>query len=351
MALDLAAIWTYFAEHECGDYSPLYSRICRTVAANDDVLDLVREAPPRGHQPNVLLAAAHYLLLGGLDHPLGAVYAGTSTADVGPLFVDLCLAHRSEILELLATRHTNTNEVGRSAVLGPALSTVAARLGEPLGLVDVGCSAGANLLCDQYFLDYGTAGTTGPKDAPVRIECAVVGGNPPIAPMLPRIKERIGLDRHPVDARDDDEARWLLACVWPDTDRLPRMRLALDELRRTPPHFVQGDAVDAVTDVVLGLPDHVVPVVTTTWALAYLSPARRIAFREALAAASRTRPIAWISGEGEGVVDLFGDVEVPADPNGMQASLLGLVGFRDGEPDAELLAFVHPHGRWIDWRA
>lgn len=75
--VELGDIWTYFAERECGEYSPLYNRICRTVASNDDVLNLVREAPPRSHQPNVLLGAVHFLVLGGLDHPLAAVYAGT----------------------------------------------------------------------------------------------------------------------------------------------------------------------------------------------------------------------------------------------------------------------------------
>ena len=158
---DLAAIWVYVADYSCRGYSPLYDRICRTVAENDDVLDLVCEAPPTGHNPVLLLAAVHYLLLGGLDHPLAAVYAGESDADPGPLFVDLCLNHRDAILELLATEQVNTNEVGRSALIGPALTTVASRLGAPLGHVDVGCSAGLNLLCDRYRLDYGSAGASG----------------------------------------------------------------------------------------------------------------------------------------------------------------------------------------------
>lgn len=53
------------------------------------------------------------------------VYAGRSSADPGPLFIDLCLERRDELHELLATRQVNTNEVGRSAILGPALTTVA----------------------------------------------------------------------------------------------------------------------------------------------------------------------------------------------------------------------------------
>jgi hypothetical protein len=50
------------------------------------------------------------------------------------------------------------------------------------------------------------------------------------------------------------------------------------------------------------------------------------------------------------VVDLFPDVDAPFDAQRMQASVLGLVIFRDGEFDARLLGFVHPHGSWIDWR-
>jgi hypothetical protein len=347
---DPASIWIYFADTSCGDYSPLYDRICRAVAASDDLLELIRKAPPQGHQPNVLLAAVHYLLMGGLDHPLAAVYAGTSDADPGPLFVDLCLGQRDEVVHLLSTRHTNTNEVGRSAVIGPALTTVATALGSPLGLIDVGCSAGLNLLCDRYRLDYGAAGATGPRDAAVSISCTITGGQPPIAPELPAIAVRIGIDRHPVDANDDDESRWLLACVWPDTGRLPRTRRALDEVKGATLRLVKGDAVESVKDAVLGLPPDVVPVVMTTWALAYLSKPDRVAFREELAEASRRRPVAWLSGEGPGVVDLFPDVDAPFDAQRMQASVLGSVIFRDGELDARVLGFVHPHGSWIDWR-
>ena len=143
--LELGPIWEWFADTSCKGYSPLYDRICRVVAHDDAVLALVQEAPPPAHQPNVLLGVVHYLLLGGLDHPLAAVYAGESDADPGPLFVDVCLTHRAEVLALMETRRTQTNECGRSAVIGPALTWVAAQYGAPLALLDVGASAGLNL--------------------------------------------------------------------------------------------------------------------------------------------------------------------------------------------------------------
>jgi hypothetical protein len=348
---DLAAIWLYVADSSCRGYSPLYDRICRTVAESDEVLDLVSEAPPRGHNPVLLLAAVHYLLLGGLDHPLAAVYAGESHADPGPLFVDLCLQHREALLALLATEQVNTNEVGRSAVIGPALTAVASRLTAPLGHLDVGCSAGLNLLCDRYRLDYGPAGVTGPLDAGVEIRCDVVGGSPPIAPALPTITARIGLDRAPLDVHDPQQSRWQLACVWPDTGRLTRTERALEEARRRPLRLVRGDAVEDVGALVAGLPLDATAVVTTTWVLAYLPPERRIGFRDALAAAAESRPVAWISAENHGVVDLIPSDGAPSDVNGVEWGVLGLVTFREGVADPELLGYVHPHGSGLDWRA
>ena len=142
----------------------------------------------------LLLAAVHYLLLGGLDHPLAAAYAGESEADPGPLFVDVCLENRDVILELLATQQVNTNEVGRSAAIGPALTVAASRIPGPRGLVDVGCSAGLNLFCDRYRRDYGSAGATGPADAPVQIRCEIVGGSPALTAVLSRVSKVAGSD-------------------------------------------------------------------------------------------------------------------------------------------------------------
>src|SRR5205085_6899344 len=203
---ELGQIWDWFADTSCRGYSPLYDRICRAAARDEEILDLVRAAPEEAHLPNVLLAAVHFLLLDGLDDPLGAVYAGTSGADPWPWFREICLDHRAEISALMETRRTNTNECGRSALIGPALTWVARNAGTPLALCDVGASAGLNMGCDRYLLDYGPAGTTGPASSSVRIQCAVTGGTPPIAATLPPLAARVGLDRSPVDLSNADDA-------------------------------------------------------------------------------------------------------------------------------------------------
>jgi hypothetical protein len=343
-ARELGAVWNIIADTSFGERAPIYERIARAVAEDDDVLSLVLEAPPEGHFPLLLLAAVHYLVLGGLDHPLAAVYAGRSNADPVPLFRDLCLSHRAEIIDLLAHRHVQTNEVGRSAFLGPALAVAADRLGTPLGLVDVGASAGLNLRCDRYLLDYGAAGTTGPPDAAVRIACEVRGDvRPPIRRTLPSLAGTIGVDRAPVDVTDPDDGRWLMACVWPQSDRLARTKLAIREAASDPPTVLQGDAFDTLPDAVRRLPPGTAVCVSTFWVFAYFPVERRPAFTDLLAELGSERPLVWLYGEGPNVGPGFG--ESPDE------CVLGLVFFDGGVPEPLLLAQVHPHGDWIRWMA
>jgi hypothetical protein len=328
----------------------LYDRICRFVARDDDLLAMIRESPPEAHQPNVLLGVAHYLLLAGLDHPLADAYAGRSDADPGPLFRDLCLTHRAEVLALMETRRTQTNEVGRSAVIGPALTWIARQVGAPLALLDVGTSAGLNLACDRYLLDYGGAGTTGPADSSVRIVCKVRGGDPPIAPALPPIVARIGLDRSPIDLTDERDARWMLACIWPDTGRLERTSAAIREAQRNPPTIRRGDMVDDLPRVLAELPADATVCVLTTWALAYLQREGRERFAAQLANAGKQRTIVWVSGEGPGVVSAFADAHPPTGED-IEPSVLGAIVYDGDAARATTLAFVHPHGAAIDWVA
>lgn len=349
----LSALWRDFAERECGTYSPLYAGICRFVATDDDLLALVLEAPPAAHLPNVLLAAVHYLLLEGLDHPLGDVYAGRATIDgAGELFKDVCVRHRQSVLELMDSRRTQTNECGRSALLVLGLAEAANELGEPVGLVDAGSSAGLNLLMDEYRIDYGEYGAIGPVDSPVRIDCSVRSPGLPVPEHLPRIGARIGLDRSPVDVDDPDDARWLLACVWPDTGRLGRTEAAIGLARQRGVVVRRGDMVADLAAVVAQVGGAVGGAVTviTSWSFAYLSPIDRNAFCEMLVDQGRRRPIAWLSAEGPGVVPML--EAPPADPeDDTTASVLGLAVCRDGHCDARVLARVHPHGSWIDWQA
>jgi hypothetical protein len=90
--------------------SPLYRSLCRTVAGDQPVLDLLAQRRP-GQQPSFLLfGAVHYLLLSGAAHPLGGYYPslhGAAAADpsgAGPPLLDFCRAYRDELAELIRSR-------------------------------------------------------------------------------------------------------------------------------------------------------------------------------------------------------------------------------------------------------
>ncbi len=346
---DFAFMWEWFSTH-CRTTSPLYARVADAVANDREALELVQSAPPAAHLPPALLAAVHYLILEGSDHPLAAVYAGRSDADPGPLFLDFLRSRQAEVLALLAFRHIQTNECGRSAIIGPGLTWVASHLQGPYSLVDVGASAGLNLLCDRYRIDYGPHGATGPVDAAVQLSCRVVGGRPPIAAQLPSIAFRVGIDRSPIDLRDPDDARWLLACVWPDTNRLAHTAAAIRQARGNPPLVVRGDATGVLPRVVHELPVGTTPIVVTTWSFAYLGVEDRETFEELLVEASHERPLAWISAEGAGTVAAFAEEAVTHATNEGVSDVLGAMLFNQGRRQATLLGFAQEHGAQLDWR-
>ena len=66
-------------------------------------------------------------------------------------------------------RTVQTNEPGRSAALYPVLLWLTAVHGRPLRLLEIGASAGLNLICDRYRYDVGEL-TLGDPGSPVRFE-------------------------------------------------------------------------------------------------------------------------------------------------------------------------------------
>lgn len=169
----------------------------------------------------------------GIDHPLADAYASRALTDVVEPFRSFVLAHRDELLRLMSVRRLQTNEVARSAVIAPALAEVQHRHEQPLALIDVGASAGFNLLVDRVHIDYGHT-TIGPVDSPLQLTCDAVSEGPPPREDL-EIGWRVGIDRLSVDVFDPDSVRWLEACVWPDhLERLERFRIALSLARSSP---------------------------------------------------------------------------------------------------------------------
>lgn len=393
---DLAQQFRTFAVGAGRDGAPLYERICNGVAGDEDLLGLLAEAPPDQRRPNLLLAAVHYLLLAGADgllaphyrtvvewrasepdgdvtdgrgHPprLGAPQnadaPGTPLTDPFFDFKAFCELHRGQLAGLVATRATQTNEVGRCVALLPAFATVAARSDLPLSLLDLGSSAGLNLLFDRYAYAYtprhGGEGTgpsgevvrAGDAASPVLLEAELrEGAMADLA--LPRVAHRAGIDRRPVDPGDEDQSLWLLACQWPDhVERFHRLRDAL-ALARTIPERARvaaGDVVTSLQEAAQAAPAGTHLCIFHTWVAAYLTPSRQEDLAAAVSALAQDRPLSWIFAENPYEVPAL---EVPSPPGGQAvkgSTALVMVDFAGGRARSRRLADMHPHGRWIHW--
>ncbi len=137
--------------------APLYHRLAAGIAADAGLAALLQR-PTVQRQPVLLFACVRALLLAGRpDEGLARFYPDlAATPDDGdpmPAFRAFTATHADELAELLVTRSTQTNEIGRCALLLPAFGLVAAEVG-PLTHLDIGASAGLNLLLDRYHYTY-----------------------------------------------------------------------------------------------------------------------------------------------------------------------------------------------------
>jgi hypothetical protein len=240
--------------------SPLYAVLLAAGADDSEVVAMACHAQ-KGAQPAFhLLACVHFLLLGDPSASLARFYATLTNEpdppeDAFPEFASYCRMHRDEILHLLATRTVQSTYVERCGFLLPLISAVAQQAGEPLNLIDIGCSAAVLLTVDKYAYTLPDGSTIGPPDAPLTIRCDMHGGP---RPRIPAIAKRVGLDLHPIDVRSEDQRRWLMAVSLPEL-RLQREGLAkaLDVVASTDIRLLEGNALDLISDVLAETPSPV----------------------------------------------------------------------------------------------
>ena len=358
----LANNFRVFAAADCA-HEPLYATLSCAIADDPWILALTMEAPYAQRRPVLLFASVHDLLLAGAIHPLARFYRSVvddhdlrDDVDAAPAaFHDFCRVHGDALRRSLVARATQTNEVGRSAGLLLALARLDGA--RPIALIDIGCSAGLNLLVDRYRFELRMAdGSTVTAGAGSEVVIpATVRSNGPLRFTIPPIERRIGIDRAPLDVRDLHDARWLQACVWPsDRERHRRLAGAIALARRAALDLRRGDANALLADVVAGLDPGVRPVVFHSWVVSYFDGDARRRFVDAVRALVAERDGAWISAEGPNVVPGLPAPPLPATPTGMpdatmrEATVWHLT-TRDGaQTSTRVLARSHPHCRWID---
>lgn len=372
-SVTVAEVQEHFGRFAAGHgHLGLYARISRGVAGDAQCAELLLHARPGQARPVLWLAALHDLVLRRPDVAAARWYPSVVGADAVPVgdpwpdVRDTVLAHADELREAIATRTTQTNEVGRSVYVTAGLARAAADLpGRPVVLVELGASAGLLLAVDRYRTELLVEGeepvVLGDPDSTVVSRGRLVGrgrlGSPSTHP-LPSVVGRSGLDLDPVDLDDDDRRRWLEACLWPDVPgRVERFRAAAEMVGAHPSPLLRGDLVDDVHRAVdlaagravadAGGRPHVV--VLTSWALTYVDNGRRVELARRLAQVARELgEVTWLSAEPPGCVP---GLPSPTQSEAQAETVLAVRRWRAGrERDPELLGTAHPHGEWVSLR-
>lgn len=326
--------------------APLYAEIIGGISRDDDLKELAGHVKAGQPMANIIRAAVHFLLLRGSEHTLREWYPNLNgghsrEGDPFPPFKDFIDTHRADVDALIRKGITNTNEVARCSFLHAAFREIAKDAGEPLALIEIGPSAGLNMLWDHYHVRY-TADSesydVGPSNAPLMLTCDLRGDGRPSFGVSPKIASRVGLELNPVDLNDPYWSDWLKALVWPDNvERFERLAKAIAFARTQKLDIRPGSALDNLTDAIAVTPETTPVCVYATFVVYQFSEAMREALENVLIVASLRRPIWMLSVEGT----LTTPGESPVD----------LRIYRDGAKEKRRLAIAHPHGAWLNWMA
>ncbi len=276
--------------------------------------------------PIRLLGGLHYLALSdGVD-------PWTSPAEVLSL-------HRERLARFVADQEVQTNEVGRCFALLPCFLELARVSGTRLDLIELGPSAGLNLVFDRYRYRY-CRGVWGRPDSPVALAADEHGEVPAgLLDVRVEVGRRRGVDLNPLDLTTDEDVRLLSSFVWADQwSRLERLRRAVEVVREDPPEIVRGDYVSVLPELLAARDPDALTVVFQTASTQYLPRRRYDELRDALLDASRDAPLGWISTQRH-------DEEIGRSQGyALEVALWP-------EREARVVARMGYHGEWLDYLA
>lgn len=294
-------------------------------------------APLADALPLRVAGGIHSLWLSGAEPALGALYRGEEADDLA-LVRTAIERHEAALLPWL-DGPPQTNEAGRSSNFAAAMLWLASRgLPPKFECLEIGSSAGINLMMDRYAYDLGGV-QVGP-DRPVMAFKPAWKGEPP-PPGRIEIVSLKGCDVAPVDLTDPAQALRLKAYVWPEhTVRFERIAAAVAAAQQRAPDLVQMNAAEFIEgELAKPQAEGVTRLLMHSIVWQYVprdQQARVTAAMEAAGArATVRRPLAWIA------------LEANRDTHRHEMVVRYWPG---GEAGAQL-GEAHPHGAWIKWIA
>ncbi|MFA1822026.1 DUF2332 domain-containing protein [Virgibacillus oceani] len=326
-----------FAEHECKGSSELYEFLSLKIAEDNEILELASHARAGQPIPNIMFGAVHYLLLKGKAHYLREFYPSIAkeprnTVDSYVYFKDFCEQYTDEIISILENKLVQTNEVRRCAYLFPIFNYIYDIVKKPLALIELGTSAGLQLLWDKYSYSYETDEVYGEKGSKVHITSEIKGENMPILQgTAPPVASRIGVDLHTVDLTNNEDSLWLNALIWPEhNERRELFTKAAACVKDNPIILIEGDGVEMLQGLTKNVSkDYAVCVFHTHVANQMSSNQKKTLLEQ----------VSTIGADRE-VFHLY---------NNMCDRDLHLDYYIDGKAYAKKVGETDGHGRWFSW--
>lgn len=295
-----------------------------------------KDAPLADALPLRAAGGIHALHLSGAAHELAPIYADAEDINDIAIIAGVVARHEAALLPWL-DGPPQTNEAGRSSNFIAAMLWLADRgLPARFDCIEIGSSAGINLMIDRYHYDL--AGVhVGPRPGAMSFAPEWRGNHPPQHAIgFAGLK---GCDVAPVDLTDPVQALRLKAYIWPEHHvRFERMEAAIAAAAEEPPQLIHANAADFV-EAELARPQAEgttrVLMHSIVWQYVPADQQARIAaaMEAAGARATADRPLAWIALEANRTVHHH-ELVVRHWPGGANGTMLGR---------------AHAHGAWIEW--
>ena len=282
----------------------------------------------------------HALHLAGAAPELAPIYADAEDINDAAIVAGVVVRHEAALLPWL-DGPPQTNEAGRSsnfiaAMLWLADADTGGGLPPRFDCIEIGSSAGVNLMLDRYHYALGGV-RVGPEPGAIAFTPDWRGVHPPQHGI--EIAGLKGCDVAPVDLTDPAQALRLKAYIWPEHHiRFARMEAAIAAAREKKPNLVRATAADFV-EAELKKPQAAgttrVLMHSIVWQYVPEDQQMRVttAMEEAGAEATADRPLAWIALE--------------ANRTAHHHELV--VRHWPGGEAGRTLARSHPHGAWVEW--
>ena len=329
-----------FAKRECEGSSELYEYLSYEIAKDDEMLELSSYAREGQPIPNLLFGAVHYLLLKGNNHVLKEYYSSIveHPKEIQESYIhfgNFCQIYRSEIISILKIKLVQTNETRRCAYLYPVFSHIYSQTNKPLALIEIGTSAGFQLLWDKYRYSYNSDEIFGDLHSEVLIEAEIRGDRSP-KPLLesPPVTHRFGLDLHINDVTNVEDSLWLNALIWPEHKerrKLFEQAVVCINENKEELNFIEGNGVELFPQIADQIPSEAIICVFHTHVANQLTEDMKCELQNNIRELGKKRDVFHIY-------------------NNIWDSELHLDSIINGLEYNEIIGETDGHGRWFTWR-